>query len=103
MANVTEINTAIMNGELDNTLEEISKAIVERRKIVARIGLFSIKAGDKIKFNKRVRPAYLAGLCATVVKVNGASVVVETPVSPAYSRFSGHKNLRVPASLVEKI
>jgi hypothetical protein len=95
--------TAIFDGEMDADLDMITSAVRDRRATIARRGLVGIKIGDKVRFSSVTRPAYLRGLMATVKKVNGASVVVDVENDPAYGRFSGHRNVRVPASLVERM
>ena len=85
-------------------LDQMTKAIADRRKALARLTANALKVGDVIKFAPRIRPAYLKGLTATVVHCNRESVTVNCPVDTRYGRFSGSKKCRLPISLIgEKV
>jgi len=91
----------IKTGQCDDLLDAIVNAVKERRQALARGTLRQINVGDDVRFNANIRPTYLRGLTAKVVKVNGSSVKVDIDVNPAYGRFSGARNVRCPATLVE--
>lgn len=93
----------IMNGSLDNDLDKVITLVQQRRKAIAFTGAVGLKPGDPVVFGKGINPRYLSGLRATVVRVNNTTVTVETPVSMAYSRFSGLRGLRVPMDLIFKV
>ncbi|SRR6266550_250350 len=93
----------ILTGEHDDLLAEIVSAATERRKYLAKIEIVNINPGDTIRFLNTCKPTYLRGVTAVVKKVNGASVVVDIDLNPRYGRFSGSKNVRCPASIIEKV
>lgn len=97
----TSVQYDILSGKHDAVLDAISQAVAQRRQVLARHELTSIKIGDNVRFSARIRPRYLSGLTAKVTKVNGASVTVDIDNNPAYGRFQGSRNVRVPAALVE--
>ena len=85
-------------------LDQMVKAIKDRRHSLARLTANALKVGDTIKFSDRIRPAYLKGLTATVVHCNRESVTVKCPVDSAYGRFSGVGKCRLPIALIgEKV
>ena len=92
---------AIINGEADDSLDAIRSAIAARRQSLASINVAALHAGDTVRFSNAIRPKYLVGLPATVVKLNRESVVVNCPNDPAYGRFTNHRNVRCPNSLIE--
>lgn len=100
---LTEFARAISDGKLDEHLPIIIEAIKRRQRTVSQVGLIGLKVGDRIKFSEITRPAYMRGLFAHVKKVNGSSVVVDIDSNPAYGRYAGQRNVRVPASLVERV
>ncbi len=81
-------------------LDRLERAIRDRRKTIARVMMTDLQPGQKVKFNDRIRPTYLAGLEATVVQVNRESVTVNCPDELRYGRFKGSKRVRVPNSLI---
>lgn len=92
----------IMDGSHDDELDSIVQAVRDRKASLARVGIASINPGATITLSRTIRPAYLRGLKATVKKVNGASVVIDIDANPAYGRFSGARNVRVPAVCIER-
>src|SRR5438105_3899848 len=101
--NWSDICQAIMSSYADEYLDRIVEAVKARRSIVARTTLLQIRPGETIRFSDRIRPQYLRGMHAKVVKVNGASVTVNIDNDPAYGRYSGAKGVRCSAVLVEII
>lgn len=98
-----DVMDAIDAGTFDSHLDRLMRVAVERKREIARLELGSIRIGDSVRFTAKCNPAYMRGLQAQVKKVNGASVVVDIANDPAYGRFAGKKNVRCPASIVEKV
>lgn len=90
----------ILGGQADADLAAIRDAVKQREAILAQRALSDIKAGDTVAFSDLIRPKYLAGMTATVTRVNPKSMVVDCPVDAAYGRFSGAKSVRCPKSLI---
>lgn len=90
----------IIGGGHDDSLDSLSDAIKQRRQIVAARTASSLRSGDTVAFSDLIRPKYLVGLTATVVKVNRQSVVVNCPDDASYGRFRNAKNVRCPNSLI---
>jgi hypothetical protein len=94
------VEIEILDGKHDDALESIIESIKMRRATIASALRFKINAGDTVTFSDAIRPKYLAGKPATVVKVNRGSVVVSCPHDDAYGRFSGLKSVRCPLNLI---
>lgn len=90
----------IQDGKLDDDLDIITEAIRDRRKLLASRKVIGIKPGDTVQFSDNIRPKYLVGRTATVVKRNTKSIVVSCPDDPAYGRFQNSKNVRCPNDLI---
>lgn len=101
MANLNDFLCMIRDGEFDEGLTTIRDAARAREKYLAVSNLRTLKVGDTIRFNETAHPTYLVGLTAKVLVVRGKSITVECPADHRYGRFSGARNLRVPATLVE--
>src|SRR6187399_1439240 len=96
------------NGEWDDGLNELARAISSRLDIVARRNarrlLRSLTEGDKVKLTNGVKPRYLEGMTGIVQKIQhdlGSAVVVldRTPTHTGAGRppTGGFKNkLQVP-------
>jgi hypothetical protein len=97
----TTLLDSIIGGAHDSDLDAIVGAIRDRQKILAARTVAAIKPGDTVRFSNEIRPRYLVGKTATVVKVNRQSVVVNCPADPAYGRFEGARNVRCPNALIE--
>lgn len=93
----------IYQGKLDGHLSALAAAIRDRQKAIAQRDMGSLQPGDMVAFTGKIRPAYLAGLTATVVRVNQTTVTVSVPRAPAYGRFSGSPALRCPLTLVQRL
>lgn len=91
----------ILNGQYDDDLADITEAIRTRKQLKAKTTVMGIKVGDTVRFSTTIRPKYLVGLPATVVKRNRESVVVSCPNTPDYGRFAGGKNIRCSNILIE--
>lgn len=94
-----EFYTAILTGRVDAGIDRLERALDERRKALARRVLSGLNPGDTVRFTDKVRPRYLIGATASVVRVNNATAVVRL-TSPVYGpRYRGE--IRVPATLLE--
>lgn len=94
---------SIINGESDSELDAIAEAVRTRKHALASINVVSVSHGDTVRFSDRIRPKYLVGLTAEVVKRNPKSVVVNCPSDLRYGRFSGARNVRCPNDLIERL
>lgn len=92
---------SIINGDADKDLDAIISAIKARKQALSSINVASTRPGDTIHFSDQIRPKYLVGLPATVVKLNRESVVITCPDTSNYGRFRNSKNVRCPNSLIE--
>jgi hypothetical protein len=99
----TNVISDIVSGEYDDSLNEIIRAVSDRRDIVGRIKTATISIGDKVKFNDHIRPKYLAGSIVDVKKVNKKTVVCDFSSDPVYGRFSNAKNVKVPTSTIDVV
>lgn len=98
--NAQDVALAILDGKMDDSLDALTGAIRERRKQADNLkGLF-LKAGDRVRFNNTVRPKYMAGVMATVVRVNKTRAVVK--LDDPTGRF-GTGNTTAPFSLIDKV
>lgn len=96
ITSIAQLTSAINTGVLDNDLSTISRAIKLRRDSLSNHKLAEISCGDTVYFGKDVRPEYLFGKPAKVVKINQKSIVVNL-IYPA-GRFSS--NIRTPISFI---
>jgi len=102
----TEVVRAIRSGAFDPAdLAAIDSAVRTRRKIEIerKVQDLGIAPGDTVKFSTAIRPKYLIGATAEVVKVNQKSVTVKCPDDPAYGRFQGKRSVRCPNGLIEEL
>lgn len=97
-----DICSAIASGAVDADLDRILDRIVRRRDVVARLRTATIDVGDTVRFTERIRPKYLAGLTATVVKINQSTITVACPDTYEYERFRGASGVRCNLTLIER-
>lgn len=95
-----EIIDAILNGKLDEHLDTLDAVIQDRRTLNTTRKMATLKPGDTVVFSDSIRPKYLVGKTATVVKRNPKSVVVSCPDDLSYRRYRNAKNVRCPNSLI---
>ena len=98
--NTDEMLMSITRGDLDGDLRAIEEAVRERERTLARVTTLGLKVGDEVEFSQGIRPKYLAGLTATVVRKNAQSVVVDCPNDSRYGRFAGAKGVRCANALI---
>lgn len=96
-----EFLNLIMSGEFDDDWDVIVETRKQRIRRQTRTKMKGLEFGDKVKFNSLVRPRYLAGVEATVVKKNETSVMLV--LNETKGRFVANSPFRCPATLVEKI
>src|ERR1700747_699954 len=98
------VSNDILDGKHDDELDAIIAAVDGRRKGLASLMVAGINPGDTVQFTDNIRPKYLIGKTATVVRVNRASVVIDFPSDPTtYGRLAGSKDVRCPNTLIKKI
>jgi hypothetical protein len=96
---------AILDGDADSFLKSISDAITKRREAINAKKLYMLSPGDTVRFNHLVRPKYLEGLTAEVVKTNTKRIVVKFTDGDSRlkaGRF-GYGDFTTPVSLVDKV
>jgi hypothetical protein len=96
---------AILAGEHDNDIEAINRALNARVKAIRDLRaaevVATLKVGDTVRFNHTIRPSYLQGLEATVVRFDRAKIVVEITDKKVASRYAGA--IRCPAGVLDKV
>lgn len=63
---ITEILVAIFQGDLDDDLDQLRDAYLQRTDRIAKEKFKEINVGSLVRFNDRTRPEYLQGALATV-------------------------------------
>lgn len=95
-----ELVSAIIKGNFDSDFDAIQYAIQERKSVLKVVKASELRAtlspGDTVYFNDKVRPAYLKGAKATVIRMARTKVVVD--LDRMIGRF--HRNISVPVSLI---
>lgn len=93
-----EISSAILSATLSNEeIDALGHVLREARRVNAQKLKFTLKVGSKVKINQTAKPRYLAGVSATVVKINQTKVVID--LDKPCGRF--FKNVNCPVSLIE--
>ena len=76
----------IDDGVFDAGLDEIAKAVISRRDIVARRNarrlMRSIKVGDKVKLTNGIKPRYLEGMVGHIEKIRDGAADVKLTRMP---------------------
>jgi hypothetical protein len=83
-------------------IEAFEHAIRERRRALGREVASSLRVGDTVRLNAHTKPTYLAGLTATVVKVNDRSARIKLHQPEFARRFGMVGDFRCPVSLLER-
>lgn len=86
---VHNVNLGMIDVHLPHLVNIINNRLKEIRPKPLTITIDSVRVGDKVKFNSKVRPTYLRGATATVKKVNRqrVKVVLDTPMGRFGSRM----------------
>lgn len=96
----SDIIRDIMKGDADDNLDGVLAAIRDRRQLAGRAAFHTLRAGDKVRL-QNLRPKYLIGMTATVIRKNNTRIVVTLDEAPPGARFHGEINA-LP-SMLEKI
>jgi nitrogen fixation/metabolism regulation signal transduction histidine kinase len=100
-----DLITDIIMGKYDEEIEQLSGAVKERKSILrgqqATALKFKLQKDSRVRFLDSVRPKYLAGVEATVVKVNPKKVLVK--VDPGFGGSYFGKSINTPLSLIELV
>lgn len=79
----------IDNGEWDEGLEEIARAVSSRRDIVnrrnARRLMRSLATGDRVVLTNAIKPRYLEGMTGTVQEIREGAAVVHLDKLPSHT------------------
>lgn len=89
----------IMAGWHDENLDNIRAAIRCRRDNIAAEFKMTLRVGDTVQFNDEVRPKYLAGALAEVVKVLPKNIDVQ--MLEQRGRFGG--KVRTSVALIDLV
>lgn len=68
---------AILTGACDEFLEQVARAVTDRKRTLASVLGYTLQVGDEVEFNATTRPKYLVGVRGRVTKINGRSAVVQ--------------------------
>lgn len=102
--NSASIIQAVLAGDVDDDLDGISGAINDRRRSLratqSRLVFHTLKPGDKVRL-VNLRPKYLVGEIATVVRKNQTRVVVTLDNPTLSGRFRGE--VTAAANMLEKV
>lgn len=93
-----EIITAALTGDLDDNLDGIIAACIERRSTRSRSLFYILKIGDKVRYTTG-RPLYLQGAVGTVVGKKQSKLVID--LDERRQKF--FKGIVTPPGLLEKI
>ncbi len=96
----TLVRERVIKGELDTDLEGIIQAVNYRKERLNDRKAFLFKNGQRVRFNSHVRPLYMRGLEATIVKVNRTTVGVKLDSSAG--RF-GTSVIKCPFNIIDAI
>lgn len=97
---ITEIYTAIINGEADEDFDLIISAIKDRRAILSKIKKAEYSVGDRVVLTN-LRPKYLQGAFATITSKNAKGFLIEIDAGFNTRRYS--HILNVNPSMVEAL
>src|SRR5574342_1343609 len=99
-----KIISTIIDGYVDASLDGISAAIKQRRKAVNSKKMFLLNPGDTIRFNSLVRPRYLSGVKAEIIRTNQKTITVKVHEEDKFkARKYGYGEFRTPIELVDKM
>lgn len=99
--NVTALTNAITEGRYDHAIDALKQAINQRSTQLKRA---SHAVGDTVKVIGPIRPAYLIGHLATVVRVNANTITINflQPVRGPQST-KAFTQVRIPVDNIEKV
>jgi hypothetical protein len=80
MADWIAICDAVDDGEYDEGLEEIARAIAGRRDVVlrrsARRAMRDLQKGDRVELTHGIKPRFWEGTIGTIVKLSGTGLAI---------------------------
>ncbi len=95
---VADITSAIVSGEVDKEIDQITNCIKFRREAISKLRFREVKVGDRVKITyENLSPKYLIGCTAVVTGKKKTKVTIDLEQSAG--RF--HKNIRVNPNWVE--
>lgn len=92
------ILSEILNGDHDAILDQITKAVQERREWRGRTLLYAAQKGDRVRISQNVRPKYLAGITGVITHIGPDKATID--VGHARGRFG--RIINIPPALIEK-
>lgn len=92
---------AIIGGDADEGLTQVSEALRQRRKALEAVKRTDFRVGDRVVFNQAAKPKYLAGIGATVIGLNPSTVVLNIDEHARARRFKGARGVRCPVAIVD--
>lgn len=95
---VGSIGAAILRGEVCEADIASLLAAIKAHK-ASKVAQVNCYPGDTVTFNASIRPAYLQGLTAQVIRTNSKTVTVVVDEDPRARRFSGVQ-VRCPKSFL---
>lgn len=98
---MSNIMTAILNGEHDDEFDAIYAAIKERRKALDIIKQSEFSEGTEVRFNSHASPKYLIGTKAIVTKVVPGRKSVEVRLTEDVGKFRAGSPVRCPVAIID--
>lgn len=98
---MSNILTAILNGEHDDEFDAIQAAIKERRNALNIIKQAEFNEGTEVRFNNLASPKYLVGTKAIVTKVVPGRKSVEVQLAENVGKFRAGSPVRCPVAIIE--
>lgn len=94
----------IVSGTYDDNLEAIVATIRDRQKSLSRVTFHTLQKGDKVTL-KNLRPKYMVGAPATIVKKNRERIVVDVDDDflARNPRCRFRKGVTVTADMIELV
>lgn len=104
-----EMLRAIVTGELDDDLDQLSDTIHSRRRLLEEAkrlqNIASLTPGTAVRIVGNIRPKAMVGLVGTVVSTDGKHIRID--VHPRCAHLVPYRypktNLGVPANCLERI
>lgn len=103
MTKLKDLFDEIRGGAFDDRLGAIITECQARKTLLARVRVKELRAGDTVILTGGLRPKYLRGATATVIRTTPSKVVVDFPKDMDLRRYSGAQSVQVPATCVEKL
>ncbi|MDX1408321.1 MAG: hypothetical protein R3330_09310 [Saprospiraceae bacterium] len=98
---MSNIMTAILNGDHDDEFDAIYAAIKERRKALDIIKQSEFNEGMEVRFNSHASPKYLQGTKAIITKVVSGRKSVEVRLAEDVGKFRAGSPVRCPVSIID--